>query len=97
MSDGGGEFPAARRPILGRSKVARYLVALAGKLPGDARLDVRLLNGLPTLVFELPHVPDRQAGRLTVQLELTPDARVAAVYAVLASRKLTALAVSSSA
>jgi RNA polymerase sigma factor (sigma-70 family) len=97
LSDGGGEFPAARRPILGRSKVARYLVGLAGKLPGDARLDVRMLNGLPTLFFELPHVPDRQAARLTVQLELTPDGRVAAVYAVLASRKLTALTVGSSA
>ena len=95
MSDSGGEFPAARRPILGRRRVARYLVGLAGKIPRDARLDVRLLNGLPALVFELPHVPDRQAARLAIQLELTADGRVGAIYAVLASRKLTALAVSS--
>ena len=47
-------------------------VPLDGCRRDPAEFDA-LLNGLPALVFELPHVPDRQAPRLAVQVVLTPD------------------------
>ncbi|MFW6091141.1 MAG: RNA polymerase subunit sigma-24, partial [Actinomycetota bacterium] len=50
-SDGGGRG-AARRPVLGRDKVARYLVGL-NKRPEAVRADARLVevNGAPAAAY----------------------------------------------
>ena len=45
LSDGGGEFLAARKPIVGRAKVALAYVKLARAAPARLRA-VRWLNGL---------------------------------------------------
>ncbi|MFI1205523.1 RNA polymerase sigma factor SigJ [Streptomyces sp. BHT-5-2] len=52
-SDGGGKVTAARRPVLGREKVARYVWGLVtrGFDPAAMRLDVREVNGAPGMVF----------------------------------------------
>ncbi|MTB89062.1 RNA polymerase sigma-70 factor [Aeromicrobium senzhongii] len=55
ISDGGGKASAARRPILGRDKVLRFLSAV---LPADIRLETVWINGENGLVF-------RQAGEVT--------------------------------
>jgi len=52
ISDGGGKASAARRPITGAAKVARFLVGIAekgGDLPG-LRIEVAEVNGLPAIV-----------------------------------------------
>jgi RNA polymerase sigma-70 factor (ECF subfamily) len=52
ISDGGGKTSAARRPITGADKVARFLVGIAEKgagLPG-LRIEVAEVNGLPAVV-----------------------------------------------
>ena len=52
ISDGGGKANAARRPISGADKVARFLVGVAEKgagLPG-LRIEVAEVNGLPAVV-----------------------------------------------
>jgi RNA polymerase sigma-70 factor (ECF subfamily) len=52
ISDGGGKASAARRPIAGADKVARFLVGIAekgGDLPG-LRIEVAEVNGLPAIV-----------------------------------------------
>lgn len=36
ISDGGADRHAARRPVVGRDRLARFLVVLAGRLPGNA-------------------------------------------------------------
>jgi RNA polymerase sigma-70 factor (ECF subfamily) len=52
ISDGGGKATAARRPIAGADKVARFLVGIAekgGDLPG-LRIQLAEVNGLPAIV-----------------------------------------------
>ncbi|MEU7639212.1 MULTISPECIES: RNA polymerase sigma factor SigJ [unclassified Streptomyces] len=52
-SDGGGKVSAARRPVLGRDKVARYVWGLVTRkfTPATMRLAVRDVNGALGLVF----------------------------------------------
>ena len=52
ISDGGGKASAARRPITGADKVARFLVGIAekgGGIPG-LRIEVAEVNGQPAIV-----------------------------------------------
>jgi RNA polymerase sigma-70 factor (TIGR02957 family) len=52
ISDGGGKASAARRPITGADKVARFLLGIAekgGANPG-LRIEVAEVNGLPAVV-----------------------------------------------
>jgi RNA polymerase sigma-70 factor (ECF subfamily) len=90
LSDGGGEFHGARVPVLGRDKVARLYLGLSRKASGG-QFELRMLNGLPAVVA---HIPDSGAGwarRIAFQCLLDDDGKIVAVYAILASRKLSAL------
>ena len=91
LSDGGGEFAAARVPVLGRRCVARLCAGLARHSPPTTRFEVRLINGLPALVADFRVRSPRLSPRLVMQCEVDADGRIAALYTVLASRKLTAL------
>jgi hypothetical protein len=51
-----------------------------------------MVNGLPALVSTLPGAEGRYASRVVTAIELDAAGRVAAVYSVLATRKLTAIA-----
>lgn len=48
-SDGGGEVSAARRPIAGADRVARFVVGIARKFPADLDVQVVDVNGAPGL------------------------------------------------
>ena len=52
ISDGGGKAKAARRPITGADKVARFLVGIAAQGAGipDLRIAVAEVNGFPAIV-----------------------------------------------
>jgi len=80
-ADGGGRVTAARRPVLGRDKVARYLAGLAHHpLAASVEIELRWVNGEPGLVARTPEVliavmvpdpgPDGLAALRTV---LNPD------------------------
>jgi len=49
LSDGGATVRAARRPVVGRQRVARFVVNIA-KRSANAHLDAAVLNGEPALV-----------------------------------------------
>lgn len=49
-SDGGGRVSAARHPVVGATKVGRLFMGLARKAGAEARVEVREINGAPTLV-----------------------------------------------
>jgi RNA polymerase sigma-70 factor (ECF subfamily) len=87
LSDGGGEFHAARNPVIGRGKVARLCVGLARFVPEQAEL--RVLSGLPALVMELPPIGPGWARRSILQCEIDAQGLIRRVYSVLATRKLT--------
>jgi RNA polymerase sigma-70 factor (ECF subfamily) len=92
LSDGGGEYLAARNPILGPNRVARYLLGIRPGPEVTTRTEVRELNGLPALVLEFDWgAPDRRAPRVVLACDVRADGRIGALYTVLASRKLTGL------
>jgi len=90
VSDGGGEFTAARVPVVGREKVVRFLLGLRRTRP-DARVIPRSVNGLPALWIEVDDPAAGQAPRIVWRAELDAEGRIGEIHAVLASRKLSAL------
>jgi len=52
VADGGGLASAALRPIEGGEQIARYLVELAGRVPGNFTFLERTVNGQPGLVAQ---------------------------------------------
>ena len=86
VSDGGGVVSAARRPVLGADRVARFLLGIVARArPGD-RIQPIEVNGAPGFTVY-------QAGRLVTVVSLTVAAgRVARVDMVRAPDKLPRLA-----
>jgi RNA polymerase sigma-70 factor, ECF subfamily len=91
LSDGGGEFHAARRPVRGPDAVTRLFFGVARQGGRPLRAEVRTLSGLPALVAELAPRPGPWAPRIVIQCEIDAAGRITRLYAVLATRKLTAL------
>jgi RNA polymerase sigma-70 factor (ECF subfamily) len=91
-SDGGGKVPAARRPIVGATRIALFLTGLVRKprlrqrlVSGPMSMRMAEVNGMPGLLFYM-------SGRLhqTYALELRDD-RIAAVYVIRNPDKLARL------
>nr|WSX52890.1 RNA polymerase sigma factor SigJ [Streptomyces sp. NBC_00974] len=51
VSDGGGLVSAARRPVEGRNNVARFLLGVLRKYPGDLAVSFAEVNGEPAVVI----------------------------------------------
>ncbi len=88
LSDGGGEFHAARKPISGRAKVLLFYRTLVKQAGANWRMEMRFLNGLPALVMEAIEPHAGYAPRTALLLGLDADGRINRVYSVLATRKL---------
>ena len=91
LSDGGGEFLAALKPIIGREKVMRFFTAVSGRRSMGVQLGLRMLNGLPALVTEFSGQGPREAARMVMRCDLSPDGKIKVLHSILASRKLTAV------
>jgi RNA polymerase sigma-70 factor (ECF subfamily) len=52
IADGGGLAPAALHPIEGSEQIARYIVDLAERSPGNVTILERTVNGQPGLVAQ---------------------------------------------
>ena len=91
VSDGGGDYYAALKPILGRDKVIRFFEGLLGKRGMPSSLEVRTLNGAPAFVTEWADAEGRYAPRTVTWIDLDEDGRICAIYTQLAPRKLVAL------
>lgn len=50
VSDGGGVVSAARRPVRGADRVARFLIGLGTRVPDGVTMDVEEVNGADCLV-----------------------------------------------
>jgi RNA polymerase sigma-70 factor (ECF subfamily) len=92
VTDAGGEYTALREPLVGRARVARFLLQAAlSRRQGGPRLAVRTVNGLPAVVIDLERPVRRQAPRTLLRCDVGPDGRIREVHAVLAPRKLKAI------
>lgn len=91
LSDGGGEFFAARVPLIGPERVARFYTKIGSRqIPGMV-IEMGMLNGLPALLVELPTGQRGEAPRFITRLDVGADDRVVAIHSVLATPKLVAV------
>jgi RNA polymerase sigma-70 factor (ECF subfamily) len=91
ISDGGGEYLAALRPIFGRDRVVRFLMGLQRKARWQGRVALRSLNGLPAIVAEIDDAGARFAPRILLRCELDERGCIREVHIVVASAKLVAV------
>jgi len=85
VTDGGGKVNAARRPILGRDKVSRFLLGVLRKAPPGMSATVEEVNGMPAILLWT-------VGILTsVTLLHLADGHVRRIFAVLNPDKLAYL------
>lgn len=87
LNDGGGNVPAARRPIVGPDKVSRLLFGLLGQYGSG------LLDGVPVLVNGEPGwlVPGQGRVSTSVSVLALEDGLIRAIHSVLDPEKLTRL------
>lgn len=57
VSDGGADHHAARRPVVGRHRVARLFVNLAKRAPQGAAVEMLTLNGEPSIMVTVEGRP----------------------------------------
>lgn len=91
LSDGGGRVSAARRPLVGATEVARFLLGLA-RYAGDERVQVEPVgvNGDPGLLVRF--ATDRpQDPKIAAYAFAVSGGRVHTVHAVLAPDKVSHL------
>lgn len=84
-SDGGGRVTAARRPVRGANRIARFMVGIAAKAPDGLATSVTPVNGRPGLVARVDESP-RSAWAFHVE-----DGEIRSVYAVVNPEKLHAI------
>jgi RNA polymerase sigma factor (sigma-70 family) len=91
VTDGGGEFHAALRPIIGPDKVIRFYFALEAR-QADIVAEFASCNGAPAVVLAVPKATGTDAPRYAMTIDLNRNGKIAHIYVVTASRKLTAIA-----
>ncbi|MEP7123071.1 MAG: sigma-70 family RNA polymerase sigma factor [Byssovorax sp.] len=91
LNDGGGQFFAARRPVVGAANVAKLNVGIKRMGPGVSRWEIRILNGLPALVAERDGTTVKEAPRFVLRVDIDAAGRITALHTILATRKLTAV------
>jgi RNA polymerase sigma-70 factor, ECF subfamily len=92
MSDGGGEFFAAGRPLLGPDRVAKTYAQLAKMVPiSDLQVSVQELNGMVAVLIQSRHQNPKYAPRVATVFAQDETGRILNVYSVLATRKLAGI------
>jgi RNA polymerase sigma-70 factor (ECF subfamily) len=90
VSDGGGEFFAAKSPVAGRQKVALFLANLFKLTAGiEAQQRVVELNGLFGVTTDRRNAPEGYAPRIASLFQINDEGLIERIYFVMASRKLT--------
>ncbi|MDP8956734.1 MAG: RNA polymerase sigma-70 factor [Actinomycetota bacterium] len=88
-TDGGGEVRAARRPIYGPDKIARFLSRIVGDMPVGLESQVVEANGAPAVLLR-----DEEGAWGVVTADASDD-KVGAIYILLNPKKLAAIGRSS--
>lgn len=92
VSDGGGEFSAARVIVTGREKIiAMYLKLTRLREGTQIKMSPRVFNGSYALVLENEKVLKTDAPRSVTRVELNESGQIIEIQTVLATRKLSAV------
>ncbi len=86
-SDSNGKVSAARRPVVGAEKVARFILGLMQRMGPEHRISLAVYNGAPALVV---HEGDRPDGVITIDVA---DGRITNFYAMRNPDKLVSVTV----
>src|SRR5207247_2005111 len=81
-SDGGGKVRAARRPIVGPDKIARFLTGIAKDAPEHSESQIVDVNGAPGLLLKVDGKP------WWVMTADAADDKLQTVYIVLKPQKM---------
>lgn len=89
-TDGGGQYRAALKEVVGAMRLTKFWLGLRTKLGDGFIVEERELNGLPALVVTYDTRDPRQAPKFVVQLEVdeTDPQRISEIYVILADAKL---------
>jgi RNA polymerase sigma-70 factor (ECF subfamily) len=91
VTDGGSEYTALHRPLVGRNPVLTLHMRVAQRRGAGARVEFRSINGLPAVIIEYASAIKRQAPRAVLRCELDSPGHIRELHTILASRKLTAV------
>ena len=80
LSDGGGEFFAARVPVVSRNRVITFLSRIAEMRGPPDHSELRTFNGLPAVVASYDHAGPNVAPRFVLTLRLDADERISELY-----------------
>ena len=80
FSDGGGKAFAARKPVVGRDKVALFLTNILRLAPEDTRLQIEQINGQPGIVtfvdgvvYNVINFDFAESGIRAIYIVVNPD------------------------
>lgn len=90
-TDGGGQFRAALKPVLGREKVAKFFGGVLGRASAPVAVELRWLNGRPGVVTSTVTNHPRDAPRTCMTFDLDASGQVLDIHIVSAPDKLGSL------
>ena len=90
INDGAGEFFAARVPIIGRRRVARFHWNISHRHV-LIQSEIRMINGLPAVVASFGDERPGEPPRTVLQCEVNEQGLITRIYGVVATRKLAAI------
>ncbi len=91
LSDGGGEYSAARVPIVGAAKVAKFYVSISEQKAEGMNLQLTYLNGLPAIVIRTENPEDGTAPVLVWQCVIDQSGKIKEFHSVMATEKVLSL------
>lgn len=91
LSDGGGEFFAARVPVIGRERVFKFYANIANHRLETAELEIKNLNGLPAIVGRFHDGAPGQPPAIAQILVLDGHGQIRQVLSVVSTSKLAAV------
>ncbi len=91
VADGGGQFRASTKPVLGRENVAKLFAGVLRGSPPPTAVELRWLNGRPGVVLCTPPRHPRDAPRSCMTIDLDAAGSVVEIHIVSATEKLGAV------
>ena len=91
VTDGGGEFTASRRPVVGARQVALFFARLAASRTGRLDVSIRSINEFPAALLEFTSARSRRPPRLVVSIDVNPAGLISNVRVTASATKLLAL------
>lgn len=92
LTDGGGKYLAARKPVLGPAAVSLFLVKVTrDNDPAQIELSMPDLCGLPAIYVHNHAARPQVAARSVLGIRIDLEGKICSLYSVLADDKLAAL------